>query len=169
MTQSTEENVIWLTKQAYDRLKAELEHLTGPVRTELSRRIGEARDEGDLSENGGYHAAREEQGKTEARIRKLQDLLRRAKVGDAPPDDGIVEPGMTVTVRFAGDDDTETFLLGSRELLTLDESVDMEVYSPESPLGRAINGKRKGETTTYTAPNGREVSVEIIDTVPFGA
>ncbi len=168
MTQSTDEtNVIWLTQEAYDRLKAELDHLTGPVRADLSRRIGEAREEGDLRENGGYHAAKEEQGRTEAQIRKLQDMLRRARVGDTPPDDGIVEPGMKVTIRFEGDDDTETFVLGSRELLALDASVDIEVYSPQSPLGVAIGGKRKGDKATYSAPNGRKVSVEIVDTVPF--
>lgn len=169
MTQSTDENIIWLTQEAYDRLKAELEHLMGPVRAELSRRIGEARDEGDLRENGGYQAAKEEQGRTEAQIRKLQDMLRRARVGDTPPDDGIVEPGMKVTIRFEGDDDTETFILGSRELLALDKSVDIEVYSPDSPLGKAISGKRKGDLVTYDAPNGRPVTVEIVDTVPFGA
>jgi transcription elongation factor GreA len=168
VTQSTDENVIWLTKEAHDRLKAELDHLTGTVRAELSRRIGEARDEGDLRENGGYHAAKEEQGKTEAQIRKLQDMLRRARVGDTPPDDGIVEPGMKVTIRFEGDDDTETFILGSRELLALDDSVDLEVYSPQSPLGSAISGKRKGDKATYTAPNGRKLAVEIVDAVPFG-
>ncbi len=169
MTQSTDENVIWLTQEAYDRLKAELEHLTGPVRAELSRRIGEARDEGDLKENGGYHAAKEEQGKTEAQIRKLQDMLRRVRVGDTPADDGVVEPGMKVTIRFKGDDDTETFILGSRELLALDDSVDLEVYSPQSPLGVAISGKRKGDQATYAAPNGKKVTVEIVDTVPFVA
>ncbi|MET9022206.1 transcription elongation factor GreA [Actinopolymorpha sp. NPDC004070] len=168
MTQSTDENVIWLTQDAYDRLKAELDHLTGTVRAELAKRIGEARDEGDLRENGGYHAAKEEQGKVEAQIRKLQDMLRRARVGATPADDGIVEPGMKVTIRFEGDDDTETFVLGSRELLSLDSSVDLEVYSPESPLGRAISGKRKGDQATYSAPNGRNVTVEIVDAVPFG-
>jgi transcription elongation factor GreA len=169
VTQSTDENIIWLTQEAYDRLKAELEHLMGPVRAELSRRIAEAREEGDLRENGGYQAAKEEQGKTEAQIRKLQDMLRRARVGDTPPDDGIVEPGMKVTIRFEGDDETETFILGSRELLALDTSVDIEVYSPDSPLGKAISGKRKGDTVTYNTPNGRAVTVEIVDTVPFGA
>ncbi len=168
MTQLTDENVIWLTQDAYDRLKAELDHLTGTVRAELAKRIGEARDEGDLRENGGYHAAKEEQGKVEAQIRKLQDMLRRARVGATPADDGIVEPGMKVTIRFQGDDDTETFVLGSRELLSLDSSVDLEVYSPESPLGHAISGKRKGDKASYAAPNGRKVSVEIVDAVPFG-
>lgn len=168
MTQSTDENVIWVTQEAYDRLKAELDHLTGPVRAELSRRIGEARDEGDLRENGGYHAAKEEQGKTEAQIKRLEDMLRRSRVGGTPADDGVVEPGMKVTIRFKGDDDTETFILGSRELLALDESVDIEIYSPQSPLGVAISGKKSGDEATYAAPNGKKVTVEIVDTVPFG-
>jgi transcription elongation factor GreA len=169
VTQPTDTNVIWLTQEAYDRLQAELAHLSGPVRAELSKKIGEARDEGDLRENGGYHAAREEQGKNEAQVRKLQDMLRRARVGAAPKDNGVVQPGMKVTIRFAGDDDTETFVLGSREALALDDSVDVEIYSPNSPLGEAISGKKRGQKATYTAPNGRDVTVEIVDTVPFGA
>jgi transcription elongation factor GreA len=103
----------------------------------------------------------------EARIRQLEDILRRAKVGETPPDDGVVEPGMAVTVRFDGSDADESFLLGSRELLALDSSVDVDVYSPQSPLGAALLGKRPGERATYLAPNGREVSVEIIDAKPF--
>ena len=103
MTQSPEHDVIWLTQEAFDKLQDELENLRGPVREEIVARISAARDEGDLKENGGYHAAREEQGKTEARIRQLEDMLRKAQVGETPPDDGVVEPGMTVTVRFVGD------------------------------------------------------------------
>ena len=167
MTQPTDENTIWLTKEAYERLQSELDHLRGPARSELAARIGEARDEGDLRENGGYHAAKEEQGKAEARIRQLEDMLRRAEIGEQRPDDGLVEPGMIVSIKFAGDDDTETFLLGSRELLALDPSVDLEVFSPESPLGAAINGKRRGEQATYAAPNGKDVTVEIVDAKPF--
>lgn len=163
------ENVAWLTQEAYDRLRAELDHLMGPARTEIAKRIEAARAEGDLSENGGYHAAKEQQGHQEARIRQLQALLHRAKVGEAPPDDGVVEPGMTVEIRFAGDDETETFLLGSRELLSLDESVDMEVFSPQSPLGQAINGKRIGDTVSYETPTGATVKVEIVSTKPYGA
>ena len=94
-------------------LQQELDHLRGPVRTEIVQRISSAREEGDLKENGGYHAAREEQGKTEARIRQLEDMLRRAEVGETPPDDGVVEPGMKVTTRFVGDTETEVFLLGA--------------------------------------------------------
>jgi transcription elongation factor GreA len=164
---STSENVAWLTQDGYDRLRSELEHLMGPARIEIAKRIDASRSEGDLSENGGYHAAKEEQGKQEARIRQLQHLLQRAKVGETPPDDGVVEPGMIVEVRFDGDEATEKFLLGSRELLTLDESVDIEVYSPQSPLGAAIHGKRAGDKVSYDTPNGRTVAVEIIGTHPY--
>lgn len=169
MTQPSDESVIWLTQEARDKLHEELEHLRGPARTELSQRIGEARDEGDLKENGGYHAAKEQQGMAEARIRQLEDVLRRAKVGETPPDDGVVEPGMAVTVRFDGSDEAESFLLGSRELMALDDSVEMDVYSPQSPLGSALLGKRPGEQVTYQAPNGREVNVKVVDAKPFVA
>ena len=165
MTQSSEQNVIWLTQEAFDKLQEELEHLRGPVRSEIVARISAARDEGDLKENGGYHAAREEQGKTEARIRQLEDMLRRAEVGETPADDGVVEPGMKVTTRFVGDDDTETFLLGAREMA--DTTDDLEVFSPQSPLGAAIIGFKKGDTVTYEAPNGKELKVEIVEAVPY--
>jgi len=167
VTQPSDGNVIWLTPEAYDRLRAELEHLRGPIRAELAARIGEAREEGDLRENGGYHAAKEEQGKAEARIRQLEDIMRRAHVGESPSEEGVVEPGTIVTIRFVGEDESETFLLGSREVLSLDDSVGYVVYSPQSPLGMAIIGKRAGEKATYSAPNGRDVTVEIIDAKPY--
>ena len=166
MTQSSEQNVIWLTQDAFDKLQEELEHLRGPVRSEIISRISAAREEGDLRENGGYHAAREEQGKTEARIRQLEDMLRRAEVGETPADDGVVEPGMKVTTRFVGDTDTETFLLGAREMSET-TAADLEVFSPQSPLGSAIIGFKRGDTVTYEAPNGRELKVEIVDAVPY--
>jgi transcription elongation factor GreA len=163
---SSEPNTIWLTQDAFDKLQAELENLKGPVRSEIVARISAARDEGDLKENGGYHAAREEQGKTEARIRQLEDMLRRAEVGETPADDGIGEPGMQVTYKFAGDSDAdaETFLLGAREM---SDTTNLQVFSPQSPLGSAIIGKRKGETVPYTAPNGKTLEVEILYAVPF--
>jgi transcription elongation factor GreA len=161
------DNVAWLTQEAYDRLRAELDHLMGPARIEIAKRIEAARAEGDLSENGGYHAAKDEQGHQEARIRQLQALLQRAKVGETPEDDGIVEPGMIVEIRFDGDDETETFLLGSRELLALDASVDIEVYSPQSPLGAAIAGKRPGDAVSYETPNGASVGVEVVAAKPY--
>jgi len=163
VSQSTSET-IWLTQDAYDKLVAELADLKGPKRSEIVERIAAARDEGDLKENGGYHAAREEQGKLEGRILQLEDMLRRAEVGETPPDDGIVEPGMKVTYRFVGDDETEEFLLGSREL---EDGGGLTVYSPQSPLGAAINGAKKGDTVSYEAPNGKTLEVEVVDAVPF--
>jgi len=154
--------VTWLTQESYDRLKAELDHLSGAGRSEIVSRIEQARSEGDLKENGGYHAAKEEQGKTEARIRQLQDLLRNAQVGEAPADDGIVEPGMLVEANIAGQ--KESFLLGSREVAG---DTDMDVYSEKSPLGGAIHGLKVGDKTSYTAPNGKEIQVEILSATPF--
>ncbi len=158
-----QQETIWLTQEAFDKLQGELESLKGPVRQEVIDRISAARDEGDLKENGGYHAAREEQGKVEGRIRQLEDMLRRAEVGETPANDGIVEPGMVVTYKFVGDKETEKFLLGAREI----EPEGLTVYSPQSPLGSAILGAKKGDTVTYTAPNGKDLQVEIVDAVPF--
>ncbi|WBB63485.1 transcription elongation factor GreA [Streptomyces sp. WMMC500] len=165
MTQ-TSDNVTWLTQEAYDQLKAELEHLSGPARTEIAKKIEAAREEGDLRENGGYHAAKEEQGKQELRVRQLQQLLENAKVGEAPADDGVVEPGMVVTIAFDGDEsDTLTFLMASREYA----SGDVETYSPQSPLGRGVNGKKIGEEASYELPNGKSAMVTILDAKPYAA
>jgi len=160
---------IWLTQEAYDRLRDELAHLSGPGRADITSKIAAAREEGDMRENGGYHAAREEQGKQEARIRQLEDMLRRAQVGDAPTNADKVAPGTKVTIAFDGDDsDTDTFLLGSRELLGLDDAVDeTNVYSPQSPLGAAILGKKKGDAVSYQAPNGRPINVTVVAVEPF--
>jgi transcription elongation factor GreA len=161
---TSDQDTIWLTQEAFDKLHAELQNLKGPLRQEVIDRISSARDEGDLKENGGYHAAKDEQGKMEARIRQLEEMLRRAEVGETPPNDGVVEPGMVVTYRFVGDDETETFLLGAREI----DDDKIEVFSPQSPLGSAILGAKKGDTVTYTAPNGNALEVEIVDAVPYG-
>ncbi|WP_181787635.1 transcription elongation factor GreA [Streptomyces phytophilus] len=165
MTQ-TSDNVTWLTQEAYDQLKAELEHLSGSARSEIAKKIEAAREEGDLRENGGYHAAKEEQGKQELRVRQLQQLLENAKVGEAPPDDGIVEPGMVVTIAFDGDEsDTLTFLMASREYA----SGDVETYSPQSPLGMGVNGKKIGEEASYELPNGKKAMVTILNAKPYAA
>ncbi|GAA1935678.1 transcription elongation factor GreA [Nocardioides hwasunensis] len=162
----TDQGTIWLTQEAYDKLQAELDDLRGPKRQEIIEKISAARDEGDLKENSGYHAAKDDQGKQEARIRQLEDMLRRAEVGETPANDGVVEPGMVVTVDFGGGDE-EKFLLGARENLT--EGDDLDVYSPQSAMGAAINGRSKGDTVSYTAPNGKELSVKIVNAVPYKA
>jgi transcription elongation factor GreA len=154
----------FLTQEAFDRLKAELEELSGPGRAEIVARIEAAREEGDLRENGGYHAAKEEQGKQEARIRQLTELLRNAKVGEAPDTGGKAAPGMVVEVSFGDDEaDKERFLIGSRE----DTSTSIEVYSAQSPLGAAVVGHGAGDTVTYQLPNGRKNKVTIVAVEPY--
>ena len=160
MTETTA--VTWLTQEAYDRLRSELERLTTVGRSEIAEKIDAARSEGDLRENGGYAAAREEQGKQEGRIRQLEELLRTAVVGEAPPDDGIVEPGMVVTATVAGE--RMTFLIGSREVA---EGID--VYSEKSPLGAALIGRSAGDTTSYLTPTGAEVEVTVHEAKPYVA
>ncbi len=163
MTVTETPSVTWLTQEAYDRLKAELDHLSGEGRTEIAKKIEAARLEGDLRENGGYHAAKEEQGKQEARIRQLRHLLENAQVGDAPVSgDGSIVPGMVVTVELAGEE--ETFLLGSREV---GGDTDLDVYSEKSPLGSAILGRKPGDVTEFSAPNGRVIAVKVLGAKPF--
>ena len=163
MTETRDVGVTWMTQEAYDRLKGELDDRSGPLRVEIAKRIEAAREEGDLRENGGYHAAKEEQGKNEGRVLQIQQILENARVGDPPRTDGVVGPGMTVTVRFPGDDEEVTFLLASRE----ESGAPIDVYSPKSPLGAAITGKKVGEKATFSLPNGRSTTVEILEAVPY--
>lgn len=159
MSETTE---TWLTQEAYDRLKEELADRSGPRREVIVKRIEAAREEGDLKENGGYHAAKDEQGKIEMRIRTLQALLKEAVVGEAPESDGTVQSGTVVTALVLGDE--ERFLLGSREIAG---GTDLDVYSEQSPLGAAILGLKEGDKTSYTAPNGKEIPVEIVKVETF--
>jgi transcription elongation factor GreA len=162
-TTDREAPATWLSQDAYDRLQAELDSLIAG-RPAIAAEINARREEGDLRENGGYHAAREEQGKQEGRIRQLQELLRTAQVGDAPKADGVA-PGTVVTIHFDDDpSDTETFLLGSREIAS---TTDLTVYSPQSALGQAILGARSGQTVTYTAPSGADIKVTVVRFEPF--
>ncbi|HEY9423327.1 MAG TPA: transcription elongation factor GreA [Microterricola sp.] len=154
MAQDT--SVTWLTQEAFDRLSAELEALSTTGRVEIASKIESAREEGDLKENSGYHAAKDEQGKQEARIRQLKDLLKRAEVGHAPESQGVVETGTVITAVIAGDE--TVFLIGDREIAGDSE---LDVYSPQSPLGEAILGMKIGESGSYTAPNGKQISVSI--------
>jgi transcription elongation factor GreA len=139
----------WLTHSAHDRLRRELAALL----------MGEA--EGADPE----FALPAEAGVRQARITRIQEILRDAVVGEIPPDDGIAEPGMVLTVRYAGEDDSETFLLGTRDGSSEDH---LAVYSPESPLGRAIAGARQGEERSYTAPTGTTIRVTLLRAEPYG-
>jgi len=159
---SKEPTQTWLTQEAADRLAAELAHLEGPARAEVVKKIEAARAEGDLKENGGYHAAKEEQGKMEARIRQLKHMLEHAIIGTPPlSESGVVGVGMTIRVDIGGDE--MKFLLGSREIA----ATEIDVYSEKSPLGSAILGAKVGDTVTYQAPNGREISVAILEAAPY--
>ncbi|MFY9304824.1 MAG: transcription elongation factor GreA [Rhodoluna sp.] len=146
----------WLTPEAYDRLAEELETLINVGRADIAKRIQEAREEGDLKENGGYHAAKEEQGKIEARINRIEQILSTAQVGDAPKAHGVVEQGLVITVNLNGTE--KKFLLGSAEIS--DDSV--EVYSPDSPIGSAILGKKVGDDLEVFLPNGKAIKVKIL-------
>ena len=147
----------WLTQESFDRLSAELVDRSGPMRSEITKKIELAREEGDLKENGGYHAAREEQGKNEARVRQLKQMLENAQIGTPPSDTGTIAIGHVVTVEFV-DGDSERFWLVSRE-----EAVHstMDVYSPDSPLGNAVIGKKQGDTSSFELPNGKEITIAI--------
>jgi transcription elongation factor GreA len=152
-------NETWLTQEAYDRLKAELEDRMGPTREEIKNRIAAAREEGDLKENGGYHAAREEQGKNEARVRQLTKMLETAVIGTPEITEGVVSQGMVVTVHFPDLDDTETFLLGSREEAA---HIAIDVYSPTSPLGAAVLGREVGAEISFDTPSGKTVRITVV-------
>lgn len=134
----------WLTPQADQRLRAELAELR------TTRQPGEP--------------------EREARVREIQELLRNAVVGQDPPDDGVAEPGMVLTVRYDDQGDTETFLLGLRGAEhgeDDDDARDIEVYSPGSPLGTALAGARRGDRRSYQVPSGATVHVTLLDAVPY--
>jgi transcription elongation factor GreA len=147
----------WLTQEAFDRLADELERLLTVARSDIAKRIQEAREEGDLKENGGYHAAKEEQGKIEARINRLEEILATAQVGEAPKAHGVVQQGLVISVELNGSE--KKFLLGSAEI----NDEDIEVYSPDSPIGSAIMGKKIGEQLDVFLPNGKAIQVKILD------
>lgn len=155
----------WLTQGAYDRLKAELDALI-ENRPVLAEEINARREEGDLKENGGYHAAREQQGQEEARIRQLQELLATVTIGEAPAESGVASVGSVVEVYYDDDeDDNEKFLIATREEGGRDP--ELETYSPESPLGKALLDAKVGETRSYTLPNGSTATVTLVSAEPY--
>lgn len=161
----TETQETWLTQESFDRLKSELDGLIAN-RPIIAAEINERREEGDLKENGGYHAAREEQGQQEARIRQLSELLNKANVGVAPTQSGVALPGSVVKVHYDGDkSDAETFLIATREEGSTESA--LEVYSPSSPLGAALIGATVGETREYSVPSGNIVKVTLDSAEPY--
>ena len=146
----------WLSQEAYDRLNAELETLRTEGRERISAEIEVARAHGDLRENAEYHAAKDEQGKMEARIRQLTELLHDARIGE-PDTTDVARPGLVVVLDIEGDE--ETYLLGSRE----DSHDDLEILSAESPMGQAVLDQSVGATVRFTTPTGVELAVTVRD------
>jgi transcription elongation factor GreA len=146
-----------LTRDAHGRLKEELQYLEGEGRQKVIEAIAAARAHGDLSENAEYHAARDQQGMQEARIRQVRHMLENAEIIESE-DDGVVAPGKLVTIRQAGDEETETYLLGLRE----EKSDEHDVLTPDSPLGKALVGRSAGETVAADVPAGK-LRVHIIE------
>lgn len=149
-----------LSREAFDRLKAEHDDLTTRGRIEIAKKIETARELGDLSENGDYHAAKEEQGKMEGRIIHLAQLVENAEIVELDMSDGelTVQAGCVVSIRYEGDDDVERYLIGSIE----ERRDDVTVMSPGSPLGQALLGASAGDVVTFEAPNG-DMNVTVVD------
>jgi transcription elongation factor GreA len=147
-----------LSRAAFDRLQTEYNDLTTRGRVDIARKIESARELGDLSENGDYHAAKEEQGKMEGRIRHIEALIKNAEIVEGGGATDSVAAGAVVEIRYQGDDDTERYLIGSIE----EKDADLDVMSPGSPLGQALLGAKAGDVVDFVAPNGNALKVEII-------
>ncbi len=135
----------WLTEETYDRARIELALL------QMERATGAHRGQADREQRA-------------LRIRRLQELISTAAVGHEPPDDGVAEPGMVLTVRYEADELTETFLMADREESASD---DLPVYSPHAPLGTALCGAKAGEQRAYLLPGGETMSVTLVNAVPY--
>ncbi len=149
---------VHISQAAFDRLKAEHDDLVTRGRIDIARKIETARELGDLSENGDYHAAKEEQGKMQGRINHLANILENAVIVEARAD-GVVKAGTVVGIRYEGDDDVERYLLGSIEER---HEEGLDVMSPGSPLGAALLGHEVGDVVEYQTPTGHKTSVEIV-------
>ena len=146
-----------LSRETYERLNAELEQLTGEGRIDIAQKIEAARALGDLSENGDYHAAKDQQGKMEARIRQIQGILLDCVVVEERPSDGSVVVGSVVALEFGPGEEPELFLVGHIE----ERREGMEVLSPQSPLGAELLGKRAGDEAIYEV-KGNKLTVKIV-------
>jgi transcription elongation factor GreA len=147
-----------LSPAAHERLLADLTEMTTVGRIDIARKIEAARELGDLKENGDYHAAKEEQGKMEGRIRQIESILEDAIIVEDIDNGGVVGTGSVVGIRYAGDDDVERYLIGSIE----ERHDDLDVMSPGSPLGSALLGQNVGDTVEFDSPTGATIEVEIV-------
>jgi transcription elongation factor GreA len=147
-----------LSRETYERLRAELEELTGAGRIDIAQKIEAARALGDLSENGDYHAAKDQQGKMEARIRQIQGILQDVAIVEKVASDGTVVVGSVVDITFDPDDEPERYLVGHIE----ERREGCEILSPESPLGSELLGKRAGDEATYEV-KGNKLTVKIVN------
>ena len=146
-----------LTQTAFDRLQEELAFLEGEDRQRIIRDIATARAHGDLSENAEYHAAKDEQGQKEARVRQVRQMLENVEIIDSADVTDVIKPGKLVTIRHEGED-PETYLLGLRE----ERGGDYDVLTPDSPLGQALLGHSPGETVVAKVPSG-ELKIEVVE------
>ncbi len=146
-----------LSPEAFKRLEREYDDLTNRGRIEIAQKIETARELGDLSENGDYHAAKEEQGKMEGRINQLAAMLENAEIVEADANAGAVQAGCVVGIKYAGDDDVDTYLIGSIE----EKRDGIDVMSPGSPIGQALLGAKIGDKVSFDAPAGT-LTVEVV-------
>ena len=151
-----------LSATAHERLRTEVTHRSGPLRFEIAERIERARELGDLKENADYDAAKNEQGLNEARVRQLEAMLRDAEIVEGATGE-IVEAGTIVEIRITGDDETQSYLIGSIE----ERNDEYDVLSTSSPLGQALVGRRVGERATYETPKKAQLGVEIVNIRPL--
>lgn len=154
---TSEKKEVYLTSAGLDEIKSELDTLKKVKRPEIIKAIKEARALGDLSENADYHAAREEQAIIEGRIQELEYMVDNAVIITKGASDRV-KMGVNVTIKYEDDDDTEEYkIVGSMEADPFDNKI-----SNESPIAKAIMGKKKGDVVTVESPNGK-YNIEIIE------
>jgi transcription elongation factor GreA len=158
MRKMSDQPKVQLTQNAVDRLREELGHLEGEGREKVIGEIATARAHGDLSENAEYHAAKDQQGLQEARVRQIKQMLENAEIIEADDDDPTIKPGKIVTIRYEGDEEPETYLIGVRE----EKGGDYPILTPESPVGQVLIGHGQGDNVTAKLRDA-DVRIEVLE------
>lgn len=148
---------VFLTQEGYERLRQELRYLVEVRRSEVAAMIREAKDAGDVSENAGYDEAKDQQAFVEARIKYLDDLLKRAEVIQAPNGNEAVALGSHVTVAENGAEPESFRIVGAAEA-----DPTQGLISNASPLGHELLGKRAGDSATITTPDGDRLTFVVL-------